>query len=143
MLLAVILVGTAAMLGMAAYVTTVAVGAARVQHQRDTLQCVYAAESGIELAMARANRGVIADGPIAGSVGTALFTARAVQTDGKLTITSDGIQQRPGRAQLVRRIEVVCRRSNGTYQISRWRTLPPPEPEAIEPAPIGPQEENR
>ena len=143
LLLAVVVLCTAALFGMATYLATVAVGAARVQHQRDTVQCVYAAESGIELAMARANRGDIPAQPVTGSVGTALFTTQVRRADGKLLMVSDGTQQRPGRADLVRRLQVQCQRSGGSYLVTDWQSVPPPETTAIEPAPISPQEENR
>ena len=143
LLLAVVLVCSAAMLGMATYLATVAVGASRVQHQRDTVQCVYAAESGIELAIARANRGDMTAETITGSVGTAFFATHVRRTRGKLIVTSDGLQERPGRADLVRRIEVQCEKSAGKYVVSSWLALPPPETSAIKPAPISPQEEDR
>ncbi len=143
LLLAVVLLCTAALFGMATYMATVAVGAARVQHQRDTVQCLYAAESGIELAMARANRGDIPTQPLTGSVGSAFFTAQVRRANGKLLMISDGTQPRPGRADLVRRLQVHCQHSGGSYLVTAWQPVAPPETTAIEPAPISPQEENR
>ena len=149
-LLAVILVCGATMLGLATYVATVAVAAGRVQHQRDTVQCVYAAESGIELARACANSGDIPREPMTGSVGNAFFTTQVRQADGSLIITSDGLVERPGKADLVRRIEGRCALRGGRYVVSNWQTLPPPEtatvppsgPAAIEPEALSDREES-
>ena len=133
-LLAVILVCGATMLGLATYVATVAVAASRVQHQRDTVQCVYAAESGIELARARANSGDISPEPITGSVGNGFFTTQVRQADGSLIMTSDGLVERPGKADLVRRIEGRCALRGGRYVVRSWESLPPPETATVRPS---------
>lgn len=126
-LAAMLLLCTAIMLGMATYVAGVAAGAARVTHQRDTVQCVYAAESGIELALARVNRGEMPSEPITGACGTAFYRATVEQDGTRLVITADGTQPRPGRADLARRVKVRCARSDGLYVVTRWETLPPPD----------------
>ncbi len=133
-LLAVVLVCGATMLGLATYVATVAVAAGRVQHQRDTVQCVYAAESGIELARARANSGDVPREPITGSVGNAFFATQVREADGVLIMTSDGLVERPGKADLVRRIEGRCALRRGRYVVSNWKTLPPPETATVRPS---------
>jgi hypothetical protein len=150
-LLAVVLVCGATMLGLATYVATVAVAAGRVQHQRDTVQCVYAAESGIDLARARINSGEIPREPLVGSVGNGFFTTEVRQADGVLIITSDGLVERPGRANLVRRIEGRCALRGGRYVLMNWESLPPPEtvageppePAGSEPESLGDREESR
>ena len=98
-LAAMLLLCTVIMLGMATYVTAVAAGAAHLAHQRDTVQCVYAAESGIELALAQANRGAMSSEPITGACGTAFYRATVERHGAGLAITADGTQPRPGSAK--------------------------------------------
>lgn len=141
LLLIVILICSTAMVGMLTYMGTVAVGAARVHHQRDTVQAVYAAESGIEIAIAQANTGNVPSGSLTGTVGGAFYTTTVARDGAQLTITSDGLQQRPGRTDLIRRVEVRCHRHNGTWHSAMWRTLPPPEISTVHPADIGPEVE--
>lgn len=147
-LVAVVLLAMVAMAGMAAHMTLVAAGAARLQHQRDTIQCVYAAESGIELAVVQANRGQVTDQPLEGTAGDARYSTRVQQQGQSLTIISDGYQPRPGRPDLVRRIQVQCRQSLKGYLLTNWSSVTPPEvpgqPAVTpEPAPIRPEVESR
>jgi hypothetical protein len=146
-LVAVVLLATVAMAGMATHMTLVAAGAARVQHQRDTIQCVYAAESGIELAMAEANRRQVPDQPLEGTVGSARYSTQVQWQGRSLTIISDGYQPRPGRPDLVRRIQVQCRQGSDGYMVAQWTSMTPPAPEPLvttpEPARIRPEEESR
>jgi len=126
-LAAMLLLCTVIMLGMATYVTAVAAGAARLAHQRDTVQCVYAAESAIELALAQANRGAMPSEPITGACGTAFYRATVERHGAGLAITADGTQPRPAWADLARRVRVECARRGGAYVVTRWETPPPPD----------------
>ncbi len=126
-LAAMLILCTVIILGMATYVTAVAAGAARLAHQRDTVQCVYAAESAIELVLAQANRGDMPSEPLIGACGSAFYQATVERDGARLVITADGTQPRPGRADLARRVRVECTRRDGAYVVTRWETPPPPD----------------
>ncbi len=135
-MIAVILICGAILLGTASYVTIIAATDRRVQHQRNTVQCVYAAESGVQVAMTRLNAGEELPEVLTGEVSGARYETRANVDGPKATITSDGFQKRPGRGVLARRIRVRCDRGPSGYAVASWETLPPPEiPESIRPVP--------
>lgn len=135
-MIAVILICGAILLGTASYVTIIAATGRRVQHQHNTVQCVYAAESGVQVALARLNAGEDLPDVLRGEVGGAYYETRAAVDGPGAIITSDGFQERPGRGMLARRIRVRCVKSPLGYSAASWETLPPPEvPEDIQPVP--------
>lgn len=133
-MVAVILICGAVLLGTGGYLTIVAITGRRVQHQRNTVQCVYAAESGVQVAMAQMNANMELPEVITGELGGARFETRVSLIGSSATIISDGFQERPGRGILARRIRVECKKRPAGYRATSWETLPPPDvPEDIEP----------
>jgi hypothetical protein len=126
--------------------------AQRVSHQRDGLQALYLAETGVEELLARQAYGDSAtsltrtvrrdqtpDGPRiaapdaapSGRLGAAddarlvvgSYEASAEQRGGLLAIRSRGSVATPGGRVVEREVRVTCRRSGGGWAVRQWEQV--------------------
>jgi len=126
--------------------------AQRVSHQREGLQALYLAETGVDEVLAQGMGGAgrlslsrtvlrdrAADGPNVGApdvVGGAAmgdaqdsrlvvgsYEARAVRQGGRLTIEATGRAAAPAGRDVERHVRVTCHRAGGRWVVERWEQV--------------------
>ncbi len=109
--------------GTSSYLLLVATRARQSAYERDAIQALYAAEAGIEVALA-ALPGSDSAREFEGSCGNGRWAARALVGGRRASIESVGhVTPRVG-APVARKLIVAARRSGDRWRIENWRRVP-------------------
>jgi len=109
--------------GSTSFLLLTAVHARQSGYERNAIQALYAAEAGVDVALAAAARGETPE-TLSGECGDGRWSAGIRHDRGRVAVTSVGHVEPTVGATVARKVLVEARREGGHWRVLRWQRLP-------------------